>query len=483
MVAAIGAVIAAATLLRLRFLHLPLNTDEAGFAEVARLWSRGLPLYGQQAWVDRPQGLLLAYRLVAATGWDPMARVLAMAAAAVTAAAVAGAAWALAGRRAALIAAVLFAVLSPAPHLEGFTGNGELLGTAFASSAVAVAAWWWARGGLDRRLLVVAGALAAIAPLMKQSAVDGVVAVVALVLVSSPAPRRRGRDLVAVGAGVALPVVAALAHAATIGFGAWWFAVAGHRTQTQSLLHGSGALHWEEFRASLGPFWRDLGVLVPLAALGTLAAYLDRRLTLPLAWLLAAALGFAVGGLYHPHYWMQLAAPLVLLAAIGLDAVAGVSKALAVGLGVLALAIPLAYAEPVYLAPTNARASLLSSRDDRIVIAGAIGDYVRSVTRPSDRIAVLWDDASVFWHADRPPAFQYMWWRPLSEIRGAAERARATITGPDPPVVVVAEDAAMLDPRGDVRRTLAERYVELTVIGGVPVYGLRAVLPPGGKGE
>src|SRR5262249_47866852 len=158
--------------LRLRFLQVPLNTDEAGFAEVARLWARGYPLYGQQAWVDRPQGLLLAYRLVAATAWDPTVRILAMLAAAVATVAVGAAAWALAGRRAAVIAAVLFAVLSPAPHLEGFTANGELLAAAFTSTAVALAAWWWARGRHDAWLLALAGAAAAAGPLMKQSAFD-----------------------------------------------------------------------------------------------------------------------------------------------------------------------------------------------------------------------------------------------------------------------------------------------------------------------
>jgi hypothetical protein len=478
-VAAIAAAILAGTILRARFLFVPLNTDEAGFAEVARLWTRGFPLYGQQAWVDRPQGLLLAYRLVAATAWSPTARVLAMVAAAITAAAVAAAAWALSGRRAAVIAAVLFTLLSPAPHLEGFTANGELLATAFTTSAVAMAAWWWARGGHDRRLLLVAGVLAAIGPLMKQSGIDALVAIGVLVVLE--AVRRRQSplgDLLAFGAGVAIPLGATLAHAVTIGFGDWWFAMAGHRSQTDSIIHGRFADRVDLFRASLGPFWRDLGVLVPLAVVGIIAAARTRRLALALTWLLAAAAGFAVGGLYHPHYWVQLAAPLVLLAAMGIDALAARSTALAGAAVALALTIPLAYAAPVYTARTNTRASELSSRDARIVSAEEVGRYVRSITEPEDRIAVLWTNAALYWHADRAPAFRYMWWRPLSHIRGAAAAARATITGANPPaVVVVATNVRQLDPDGDVQRALDDRYVLARTIEGVPVYRLRSPPP------
>jgi hypothetical protein len=475
-VAAIATATVAGTILRSRFLFVPLNTDEAGFAEVARLWTRGFPLYGQQAWVDRPQGLLLAYRLVAATDWGPMARVLAMLAAAVAAAAVAAAAWALAGRRAAVLAAVLFALLSPAPHVEGFTANGELLATAFTTSAVAAAAWWWARGRHDRRLLLVAGALAAVGPLMKQSGIDGLIAVGALVIIEAVRRRERPtRDLVALGTGIAVPLGAVLAHAATIGFGDWWFAMAGHRTQTDSLIHGPLAERVDLFRASLGPFWRDLGVLVPLAVVGTIAAGRARRLTLPLAWLVAAAAGFAIGGLYHPHYWVQLAAPLVLFAAVGLDALAARSTLLAGAALALALAIPLAYATPVYTAGTNTRVSELTTHDPRILSAEDVGQYVRSITGPDDRMAVLWTDAALYWHADRAPAFRYMWWRPLTRIRGAAAAAQSTITGADPPaVVVVATNVAQLDPHGDVQRALDERYRRTGTVDGVAVYRLRS---------
>jgi len=216
------------------------------------------------AWVDRPQGLVAAYRLVAATGWDPTVRFLAIAAAALATAGVGAAAWALAGRRAAVVGAALFAVLSPAPHLEGFTANGELLASAFTAVAVAAVAWWSVTA--DRRLLFLAGLAGALGLLMKQSAFDGlVVALVAVLAGRRASDRRTGRDLAALGAGVAVPAVLALAHAVALGFGDWWFAMIGHRSQTDSIIHGPFAHRASLFFHSLPPFGKDLGLLAVVA--------------------------------------------------------------------------------------------------------------------------------------------------------------------------------------------------------------------------
>lgn len=451
---------------------------------MARLWARGNQLYGPVAWVDRPQGLVVAYRLVAATGWDPMARILAMAAAAIATGAVGAAAWALANRRAAVVAAVLFAVVSPAPHLEGFTGNGELLATAFTSTAIAAAAWWLVRG--DRRLLVLAGVAAAIAPLVKQSALDGLVAVTVLIVVESlvvveSGRRRRSlrRDLGAFALGVIIPIALALGHAVAIGLGDWWFAMAGHRSQTDSLVHGPFHHRVELFRESLGPFARSLGPLAVLAAGGVVAARRVQRLTLPLTWLGAAAAGFAVGGLYHPHYWVQLIAPLALLAAIGIDSLITRSPSLGVGTALVAVVATLLLAAPVYLASTDTEAADLAFHDRRVTAARAIGEYIADTTDRDDRVAVLWANAAVSWYADRTPAFRYLWLGPLSQIDGAAADARAVITGTDPPeVVVINTKLGELDPDGDVARALAQRYRLVRWVGPYPIYRLSSTSLP-----
>ena len=47
-----GAVVLGAVL-RVHFLHVPLITDEGGYAAISRLWSEGYRLYGDVAWVVR----------------------------------------------------------------------------------------------------------------------------------------------------------------------------------------------------------------------------------------------------------------------------------------------------------------------------------------------------------------------------------------------------------------------------------------------
>ena len=148
-------------------------------------------------------------------------------------------------------------MLSPAPHLEGFTANGELLGPAFASSAVALGAWWLVRG--DGRLLVLAGLVAALGPARQ-----------AVRSRRRGGARRAGADrgrarrdwrfaaggLLRLAAGAAIPLVLVLAHAAATGLGDWWFAVVGYRTGTESAISGDTGLRltllWESTHAALG---------------------------------------------------------------------------------------------------------------------------------------------------------------------------------------------------------------------------------------
>jgi 4-amino-4-deoxy-L-arabinose transferase-like glycosyltransferase len=474
----IGLAVVTGLVVRLRFLTVPLVTDEAGYAQVARLWSRGDQLYGDHAWIERPQGLLLAYRVVAASGWGPMARVLAMVAASIATVAVAAAAWALAGRRAAVLAAALFAVLSPAPHLEGFTANGELLATAATTSAVALGAWWSVNH--DQRLLLLAGIAASTGVLTKQAAVDGLVAVGALVLADAWRRRRNPlRDLVVFASGAAVPLALAFLHGLAIGLDDWWFAVASHRTQMDSLINGLYDTHRAEFFQSLGPFRRDLGLLMPLAVVGLVAVARRHRLTLPLVWLLTATFGVAVGGVFHPHYWVQVAAPLALLAALGLDLVATRWRAAARVLGAVALVVPLAYSIPVYTARTADRVSELTSADPRHVAAQEVGEAVAAITEPDERVAVLWTNAAIYWYADRASPFRHMWFAPLRDFEGAAEIARATIIGPGPPpaAIVVATEPTAFDPDGQIARLLARRYRLVDVVAGNRIYRLRPALP------
>lgn len=216
----------------------PLSADEGGYLAIARAWARGRVLYGD-VWVDRPQGLLAVYRLVdwLSFGHPAGVRVLAMIAGCVLIVSTSIAVRSVAGPRAASIAALLTAVISACPMIEGYAANGELLTGAFVSSAIATALVAYRRNaGLGR--WVVAGVLAGASLTLKQSGFDGLVAIGGFLILGtlSAATRRLSfKRLLAFAGGVAIPIGALLVHAAITGWERWWWAIYAYRMRTQSL--------------------------------------------------------------------------------------------------------------------------------------------------------------------------------------------------------------------------------------------------------
>src|SRR4051794_27241620 len=51
---------------RMPFLSVPLMSDEGGYGYAAYWWSKGLHLY-DELWFDRPQAILVIYRIIFAT--------------------------------------------------------------------------------------------------------------------------------------------------------------------------------------------------------------------------------------------------------------------------------------------------------------------------------------------------------------------------------------------------------------------------------
>jgi hypothetical protein len=450
-----GAVVVG-TLLRVHFLHVPLVSDEGGYATVARLWASGYRLYGDVAWVDRPQGLLVLYRLADVAGTAEAFRVLAMIAAAVTNVGVAAVAWALAGRRAGALTAVAYAVVAPAPHLEGYTANGALLAGAFATTACAAAAWWLAA----RRpwLLLLAGAAGGVAPLVKQSAFDGLVVVAAAIILAG-APRARHIALALAGAAIA--PAAAVIHASATGFHAWWWAIVGYRSTTESLWSGDVGARLRLLADSAVPVLQDLPLLLALAIAGLVVARRGRFLTLPCTWLAAGFVGLLGGGLYHPHYWVQLIPPLAVLGGIGADWLATAHPRRLAAIAAAGVALTLVWSVEPYATTPSARTP-------------DVGRALAAATRPGDPVYVIWGNADAYWYADRPPAFRYLWVLNVQRIPGALGRLRSIFTGPHPPRAVAALlDPGQLDTTGTIARTLRTRYRELPPVDGARMYVLR----------
>jgi 4-amino-4-deoxy-L-arabinose transferase-like glycosyltransferase len=472
---ALAAAALASFVLHLPFLTTPLSVDEGGYGYVAHWWATGADLYGD-IWVDRPQGILLLYRWAEALPGSDRLDIRLMAA--LWSCAIAVVLGLLitrvAGRRAGAAAALLSGLLSTSPVIEGFSANGELMATLPALIALALTARWQARGGL--RVMFVAGLFAGAAVLVKQSGYDGGLAAGLWLLLAAwrgwrPA-REALRALGALALGVVLIVGCSALHGALTGFHDWWFAVADYRLSVESVATGSVSEKFSLFTDSLRTAGPVVGMLTALALPGLWLALRRPETTLLALWFALSLTGFALGGLFHGHYYVGPLTPLCALAALAL---AAVPPRLGLALGLAALILPVYKAWPAYTADGTTARSLASTSDSRVVTDGAVGRYLHAHTRKGDRVYALYADASLYLAAGRRSPYPYLWFLGIEHIPGALQRLRDTLAGPVAPrYIAVYQQPRTIDKRGDIGRILTRRYRHVTTIEGVPIWRLRA---------
>jgi 4-amino-4-deoxy-L-arabinose transferase-like glycosyltransferase len=174
--------VALCVLLRLPFLTSPLNIDEGGDALIARAWGNTHgSVYGQY-WLDRPPLLLLLYR-IGLLGGDVGIRLLGMVCAALIVVGSMQLARMLAGVWAAKLAGLMAATLTASVLMGAVFTNSELI-ACVPSLFSLVALMASRRSAHPLRWIALAGFLAGIAPLIKQSFLDAIVAGVVFLLVS-----------------------------------------------------------------------------------------------------------------------------------------------------------------------------------------------------------------------------------------------------------------------------------------------------------
>jgi 4-amino-4-deoxy-L-arabinose transferase-like glycosyltransferase len=455
---------ALAVLVRAPFFGMPLTADEGGYAEVARLWSRGAGLY-QGAWVDRPQGLLLVFRAMLHVdgGSAEALRALAAVAAALVVAGTMVVTARLAGRIPATIAGLAMATVGASPFIESFTLSGELLASLFAVGAMLAFVAHLQRGGL--RWIVAAGLLTGCAVLVKQSAFDaGAAAAVYLVWTR----RRAGlAPAAALVAAAFVPVVVAAVSAPS--FHDWWYAMVTYRDQADSILTGSVHARLHQARVSLPAAERGLGALALLAVWGW-----RRWPLLGALWLLFASLAVIGGGNFHNHYYQQMVPPLAMLAGIGGAEIWRRRSLPGIAVCAAALVATVAVTAPLFLDSANAQAKAVFPDDPHLRTDAAVVRYVRSHTDPGQRIFVMWAAADIYYLADRDPSLRYMWFRNIQAIPGALGQARRMLAGPSPPALVVGVNSpGSMDPSGATARILPQDYRRVATVAGVPIYAPR----------
>ena len=174
-----------------------------------------------------------------------------------------------------------------------------------------------------------------------------------------------------------------------------------------------------------------------------------------------------IGGPFaHPHYWVQVVAPLAALAGL---AIAAAGERTAVGLLAVALVVPLGL-QTLLATRTPARQASSVITDPRLLANGEVSAWLRAHSGPDDRVYAFVASADLYLLSDRLTGYPYLWQANVEHIPGALELLTGYLSGPAAPrFVVVYEQPATIDPSGTLGRVLAQHYLPSAHVGGYAV--------------
>ena len=465
-------------LMRLRMLWSPVSVDEGAYLAIARAWSHGKVLY-RDVFVDRPQGLLVLFRVWdwASGGSTGSIRIMAMLFGVLLVVSTSVIVRELAGDVAARFAAIICAVVSAAPMLEGYAANTELLSGAMSAAGLAVGVL-----ALSKRRPLVwffsSGLLAGVALSLKQSGFDGMLALLVWLMfgVLYCATQRR-TGLMAVAALVAglMTVVGALVlHGALTGWSRWWSAVIGYRLKTQSVFAGAD---WRNLAANMPYAAVVLGTSAYLAVLGAgtatrgLRVRVTRSLTpgsvVLVAWFASATMAFLIGGGFWRHYWLLLAAPISALAGVGL---AQLPKPRHVMLA--ATLLPCLASSVWIYAGDQAHINLRAAGDHRAAVDELVAEWFNVHRHPGENLYVLCASAGVYADAHQDPGYPYLWLLEVHRGVNAQNRLVGYLDDPahGPQFIAEYQRPSSCDSSGRVGRILRRSYQPVAVVGNVTIF-------------
>lgn len=493
--------------LRVPFLGLPMISDEGGYAYVASRWLAGEGRLYHDLWVSRPQGIFVAYGLIFETlGTDVVAlRLGAWVAAVATLLVVWRFAGVWGGRRVAVVAALVFAALSGSPAIEGFTANAEV----FMALPAAGAAWLLLRAGREGwrwRPLLGVGVCAGLATLLKPSGVVMLGIGLAVVWLLAPSGRVALRRAGWLLAGFAVALAPALVHGWWLGWHEFLFAAVTYRLTAQSgataglrhqlvsiamllvrcwpllaltalaLLADRGWAPWPALlRGGVRRHLADANRLGIVARAdlrpGRLLGRVEPGTLVLRLWLLGALAGVAVGGDWWPHYLIQVAAPFAIwLAQLLDDARPRLAAPQRRGLATLAI---VALLSPYGVAARGSAddVSLAIFGQDNYPSQDEVATYLRQHAPADATIFVGYDNPAIYYLADRPAAYRYLYDAELKAIPGSYGALLDLIAGPDRPryVVGTTERAPYPDNGKAFWAAVLRHYHMVDRVHGVPI--------------
>lgn len=461
-------------IMRWRYLFTPISSDEGGYLAEARAWGRGATLY-RDVWVDRPQGLMLLFRIWNDVGLgSPVGvRILALVACLAGAAAAGAIAQRLVGREAGWMAALAVGVLTSIPQAEGFIANAELLSCAVGIIALALLLRaFWDRDEPSLVGLLLAGVIGGAALSIKQSGFDAFGAGLVLLLVACIGRRWSTRDRllavpVAIG-GVLIPIVAMMIHGAVTGWHRWWYAFAGYRLDQRSALKNANWEMYHETSALLMPKLWPAIVLAVLAMLWCVRRSAARATVLLVLWCGLAVLAFLMGGQFFRHYWVIFGFPL------GTAAAAFISmfreRALRFTVFAAVLVVPLLSVINSWTIPRGLVGEKLSN-DVKIMKGENVGRWFEANKKPGENIIALCAGAPLYGNVSTDPPYPYLWFALIPQVPGAHTLLVDLMAGPNAPTYVAEfQPVKICDWTGQIRKALDERYQSLGTVDTVVIY-------------
>ena len=380
------------------FFHRLLDGDEAIYGSIAALMNLGGKLYAEGGVDNKPPGIFWVYAAtfrVAGTYQMTAIHLVGLIAMLATCSLLLVIGRSLYGVRAGLLAALIYGTLTAAGNPRLLASNTEIFMMLPLTASVLLMLrrqWLWSGA-----LLVAAGAF------RQAAAVNLLLVPLAIVLMEPKAKRLRASGLFAAGLAGALVLAAALlaATGSLVGFWDW----------TIRTLYGYAALNWTPALVlmrswdSVLPFVAS-AVVVWVAAIAF--AWQWKRVApsaqLIVAWLAVSIPGSLAAGHLSWHYFIQVMGPLALLAAFAIDrALDGSRRRLVAAVVVAGLALPMAGWGVFDLVSDP----LTYDFQPPVPAHQAVAAYIRSHTRPDDRVFVWGDWPALYVESDRIMASRF----------------------------------------------------------------------------
>lgn len=513
----IGLSSAISFLLTYRLFFLPMVSDEGGYAFAAERWFDGRGALYYDLWISRPQGIFLIYGAVIEWlgGSTSDLRFVAWGVNVLTMITV----WVIAcrwrGPRIAAGATLFFGLMMGSPAIEGFTANAEIFMALPAAISILTLMRAHSRNW-GAGWLALTGLLTGISTQLKPSGI--VMVAVACLFVALMAwdserfVRTVSTRMGMVMAGFGLSLAPALYHGYLVGWDAFVYASVTFRLTRQSSATSSLAHHL----SALGELSSRIWPIYVVVALVLVARYLTapakpaiasapvRKLRLQPAppvgivsvsqmtaitsdpvrllvqiWIVGCLVGISMGGDWWNHYVIQLAAPFAIWLAVSLTDLRGrLARGMHVALA-STVAVMLLVPYGVLASDSRAEATMTLFGHPGYADQEAVAEYIQDHTPPETPIFVAFDQAALYYLADRPSPYRYLFDQELRALPEAQGDLIAMVESSERPYYIVGtRQLAPFADRGlSFWEAVQRHYVLETVVRGVPIYRAKAELP------